>query len=73
MKDAATLGGSALDYLTSLMGNPYEAYCKLIFENAIGIKNLMIPLQTSFTQSNKRILVDKPRMMMIYQIMPIPD
>ena len=54
MKDAATLGGSALDYLTSLMGNPYEAYCKLTFENAIGIKNLMIPLQTSFTQSNKK-------------------
>ena len=54
MKDAATLGGSALDYLTSLMGNPYEAYCKLTFENAIGIKTLMIPLQTSFTQSNKK-------------------
>lgn len=53
MKDAATLGGSALDYLTSLMGNPYEAYCKLTFENAIGIKNLMIPLQSSYTQSNK--------------------
>jgi hypothetical protein len=53
MKDAATLGGSALDYLTSLMGNPYDAYCKLQFENAIGIKNLMIPLQSSYTQSNK--------------------
>lgn len=53
MKDAATLGGSALDYLTSLGNTPYEAYCKLTFENAIGIKNLMIPLQSSFTQSNK--------------------
>ena len=30
MKDAATVGGSALDYLTSLMGNPYDAYCKLM-------------------------------------------
>ena len=54
MKDAATLGGSALDYLTSLMGNPYDAYCKLMFENTIGIKDLMIPLQSSFTQSNKK-------------------
>ncbi|MFR7913759.1 hypothetical protein [Eubacterium ramulus] len=52
MKDAATVGGSALDYLTSLMGNPYDAYCKLMFENAIGIKNLMIPLSTSYTQSS---------------------
>lgn len=52
MKEAATLGGSALDYLTSLMGNPYEAYCKLTFENAIGIKDLMIPLQSSFNQSS---------------------
>ena len=51
MKDAATVGGSALDYLTSLMGNPYDAYCKLMFENAIGIKNLMTPLSTSYTQS----------------------
>lgn len=52
MKDAVTLGGSALDYLTSLMGNPYEAYCKLTFENTIGIKNLMIPLQSSYTQAS---------------------
>lgn len=52
MKDAATLGGSALDYLTSIMGNPYDAYCKLTFENAIGIKNIMIPLSSSYTQSS---------------------
>lgn len=60
MKDAATLGGSAMDYLTSLMGNPYEAYCKLMFENSIGIKNLMIPLQTSYTQSSQNNIGGAP-------------
>ena len=48
LKDSATLGASALDYLTSLGDSPYMAYQKLTFENAIGIKNLMIPLQSSY-------------------------
>ena len=52
MKSAATLGGSALDYLTSLGDSPLLAYNKLRFENAIGIKNIMIPLQSSYTQSS---------------------
>lgn len=52
VKDAATLGGSAMDYLTSLGDTPYSAICKLQFESAIGIKSLMVPLQSSYTQSN---------------------
>ena len=52
MKDAATLGGSAMDYLTSLGDTPYSAICKLQFESAIGIKSLMVPLQSSYTQSS---------------------
>lgn len=47
-KDAATLGGSALDYLTSTGDTPYLAYQKILFENAIGIKDIMIPLQSSY-------------------------
>ena len=45
------MGGSALSYLTSLGDTPYIALQKLNFENAIGIKNLMIPLTSSYTQS----------------------
>lgn len=51
MKDAATLGSSAMDYLTALGMTPYEAYCKLSFENMIGLKDMMIPLKTSYTDS----------------------
>lgn len=52
MKDAATLGGSALDYLTSTGDSPYMALQKLNFENTLGIKDLMIPLQSSYTMSS---------------------
>ena len=53
MKDVATLGGSALDMLTSYGDTPYMAFQKLHFEDALGIKDLMKPLQSSYTQSNK--------------------
>lgn len=53
-KDCATLGGSALDYLTSLGDTPYIVLQKLNFENAIGVKNLMIPLNSSYTQSSNK-------------------
>ena len=46
------MGASALDYLTSLGDSPYMAYQKLTFENAIGIKNLMMPLQSSYNSRN---------------------
>lgn len=52
MKDAATLGGDAMDYFTALGMTPYEAYCKLRFEKAIGLKEMMVPIQTSYTQSS---------------------
>lgn len=50
-KDAATLGGSALDYLTSLDMSPFEAFNQLLFENRSGIKDIMIPLRSSWQTS----------------------
>lgn len=50
-KDAATLGGSALDYLTALDMTPYEAFNQLLFENRSGIKDIMIPLRSSWSTS----------------------
>lgn len=50
-KDAATLGGSALDYLTALDMTPYEAFNQLLFENKSGIKDIMIPLRSSWSTS----------------------
>lgn len=47
----ATLGGSALDFTSAVDGSPFRVMNKLRFENAIGIKDLMIPLSTSYTQS----------------------
>lgn len=52
MGTLASLGGSAMDLLTSHGDTPYEALQKLNFENALGIKDLMHPLQTSYTQSS---------------------
>lgn len=51
MKESACLGASAMAYLTSLGNTPYIALQQLHFENAIGLKSLMIPLNSSFTQS----------------------
>lgn len=51
METLATLGGSAMDMLTSHGDTPYEALQKLNFENALGVKSLMTPLSTSYTQS----------------------
>lgn len=48
-KDGATTGDSALEYLTAKNGDPYMAIQQLRFENALGIKDLMIPLKTSYT------------------------
>lgn len=53
MKEVATLGGSAMDYLTSMGDTPYVSLQKLNFENAIGVKDLMIPLTSTYTQSSK--------------------
>ena len=50
-KDVATLGGSALDFIVASDGSPYRAVSKLRFESAIGIRDLMVPLKTSYTDS----------------------
>lgn len=47
-KDIATLGGSAMDLLIASDGNPYEALQKLRFEEALGVKDMMVPLQSSY-------------------------
>lgn len=51
-KDAATLGGAVLDYLTALGDTPFMAYQKIQFDNMLGLKNLMIPLQSSYNTSS---------------------
>lgn len=48
VRQAATLGSSALVFLEAQGYTPYEAYCQIIFENAIGIKDIMIPLLSSY-------------------------
>jgi len=48
VRQAATLGSSALVFLEAQGYTPYEAYCQIIFENAIGIKNIMVPLLSSY-------------------------
>lgn len=53
LKDQATLGGSALDFTSAVNGSPFKAINKIRFENAIGIKDMMTPLSTSYTQSEK--------------------
>lgn len=58
-KDVATLGGPALDYLSVVEGSPYKAINKIRFENAIGIKDIMIPLQSSYNSSSDS--VGRPR------------
>ena len=53
-KEAATLGGSKMDYLCSLGDTPYVAYNKLKFETlSLGLSDIMIPLQSSYTQSSQ--------------------
>lgn len=60
-KDIATLGGSALDYLTACGDTPYIAWQKINFENILGIKSLMIPLKSSYTDSANNGENSKPK------------
>lgn len=53
-KDMATLGGSALDLTSAIDGSPFKVINKLRFENALGIKDLMTPLTSSYTQSGAK-------------------
>ena len=51
LKTMATLGGSAMKLLTALNMSPYEAYCTIKFESAIGLKDMMEPLESSYQKS----------------------
>ena len=52
-KDAATLGSNKMSYITSIEETPYIAYQKLRFENAIGLVDIMRPLQSSYNSSGE--------------------
>lgn len=52
-KDELAFGGSLLSYLTALGKTPYEAINEIRFDNAIGIKDMMKPLVTSYTTTDK--------------------
>lgn len=55
-RQLATLGAAtALDLMTATGMTPYEAICKLRFEDAIGIKSLMVPLMSSYNTSSDSI------------------
>lgn len=51
LKEAATLGDSVLPYFSAIHGNDYKALCSIQFENAMGIKDMLRPLSTSYTES----------------------
>ena len=61
MRTAATLGGPAMRYLTAMGMTPYEAYCYIQFESAIGIKSMMEPLESSYNRTNENT-VGRPRL-----------
>jgi len=52
LKTSATLGGPAMKYLTAMNMTPYEAYCTIVFESAIGLKSMMEPLESSYQKSS---------------------
>lgn len=51
-KEAASLGGSKMDYLCALGDTPYIAYNKLRFESVLNLQKYMVPLQSTYTQSS---------------------
>jgi len=51
-RELATLGGSATDLISAVDGSPYRAINKLRFESSLGIRDLMIPLQSSYNITN---------------------
>ena len=50
-RELATLGGSATDLISAVDGSPYRAISKLRFESSLGIRDLMIPLQSSYNMT----------------------
>ena len=61
LKTSATLGGSAMKYLTAMNMSPYEAYCTMRFESAIGLKDMMEPLESSYQKSANDNDAGRPR------------
>jgi len=53
LKDASTLGNAPMDYLTALGNTPYTAWNKLMFEKALGLRDLMIPLSSSYNSGGE--------------------
>lgn len=58
-KEEATLGGSAFDYFTAAGDTPYEAYSKVLMEDALGIKEMLTPLSSSYTQTDNSAVDDE--------------
>lgn len=52
MKESATLGNNPLLYLTSLGQTPYEVECGLRMTMQSGIRDLLVPLKTTYTDSS---------------------
>lgn len=52
LKESATLGNNPLLYLTALGQTPYEVECGLRMSMASGIRDLLVPLKTTYTDSN---------------------
>jgi len=50
-RELATLGGSATDLIAAVDGSPYRAINKLRFESSLGIRDLMVPLQSSYNMT----------------------
>lgn len=51
LKESATLGNNPLLYLTSLGQTPYEVECGLRMTMSSGIRDLLVPLKTTYTDS----------------------
>lgn len=47
-RELATVGGSATDLISVVDGSPFRAINKLRFESSLGIRELMVPLQSSY-------------------------
>ena len=52
MKTSASLGGPAMRYLTAQGMTPYESYCYIQFESALGLKSMMEPLESSYNRTS---------------------
>lgn len=51
LKESATLGNNPLLYLTALGQTPYEVECGLRMSIQSGIRDLLVPLKTTYTDS----------------------